>query len=64
MKERGIVHESVKAWVFRDIKHGRYTVFRTGVVCSTSDSAYPLTDDGLSLARVRPRVLSEPAPGI
>ncbi len=51
--EKDIVCENDKAWVLRDSKRNRYTVFRVGVTASTSDSSYPLTPDGLSLAKAR-----------
>ena len=51
--ERDIVYENGNAWVYADRKHARYTVFIAGVVASHSDSAYPLTNDGLSIAKAR-----------
>lgn len=48
-----IMHESGSAWVLRDHKQDCYTVFVAGITYSTSDSAYALTDDGLSLAVAR-----------
>ena len=55
VKEEDIVYEAPggAAWVWRDKKGGRHVVFRTGLVCSESDSAYPLDADGLSIARAR-----------
>lgn len=51
--EKNIVHESGSAWVLLDRSQGRYTVFIAGTTHSTSDSAYALTSDGLSLAIAR-----------
>ena len=53
MKEDDIVFEDGRAWVYRDKKNERYTVYISGVTHSTSDSSYPLTVDGLSLATAR-----------
>jgi hypothetical protein len=53
MRESDIAYENAKAWVYRDKRNARYTVFRIGVTYSTSDSSYPLTDDGLSIAKAR-----------
>jgi hypothetical protein len=53
MKERDIVYENGTAWVFKDIRKDCYTVFRAGITHSTSDSAYALDEDGLSLAKAR-----------
>ena len=50
-RENEIVYENPKAWVSREI--GSYIVWRIGVTCSTSDSAYEKTDDGLSIAKAR-----------
>ena len=52
-RENDIVHENPQAWVLRDRKQRRYTVFVKGSVASESDSAYPLTPDGLSIAVAR-----------
>ena len=53
MKESDIVYESWGAWVFRDEKKAQYTVFNAGITHSTSDSAYPIDPDGLSIACAR-----------
>lgn len=50
-RESDIVHEYGSYWVLRGRKH--FTVFKNGVTHSTSDSAYPRTKDGLSLAIAR-----------
>ncbi len=50
-RESDIVYETTVCWVRRDRK--AYTVFRTGVVASTSDSAYAKNADGLSIAKAR-----------
>ena len=52
-KVSDIVHENPWAWVLRDKKRNCYTVFRTGITCSSSDSSYGLNEDGLSLAKAR-----------
>lgn len=53
MRESDIVHENGRFWVCRDLKTNRYTVFRSGTTHSVSDSAYPLTPEGLTLAAAR-----------
>lgn len=50
-RESDIVYETGTCWVKRDRKS--YTVFRTGVTHSTSDSAYKKNADGLSIAKAR-----------
>lgn len=50
---KDIMYENGPAWVHRDRKRGCYTVYIAGATHSTSDSSYPLTDDGLSLATAR-----------
>jgi hypothetical protein len=35
------------------VKRAAYTVYVSGATHSTSDSSYPLTADGLSLAKAR-----------
>ena len=52
-KETNIAYENGHAWVFQDTKRKCYTVFTAGVTHSTSDSAYPLDVDGLSIAKAR-----------
>jgi hypothetical protein len=49
------MHESAceKFWVGRDRKAAAYVVYRANFTHSTSDSAYALTSDGLSIARAR-----------
>lgn len=51
LKEKDIVHENGDFWVLKD--RDRYTVFKCGITHSTADSAYPLGEDGLSLAKAR-----------
>ena len=51
MRESDILHESGPFWVGRD--PASYIVWRSGVTHSTSDSAYPKTLDGLSIAIAR-----------
>ena len=53
MTERDIMHENGAFWVLRDKARSAYVVFRTGATHSTSDSAYDMTPDGLSLAKCR-----------
>lgn len=53
MRESDIIHENPKAWVYKDSKRKCYTVMQVGLTHSTSDSSYPLTDDGLSIAIAR-----------
>jgi hypothetical protein len=53
MKEADIVYEVGQFWVYRDIKHACYTVYRAGITHSTEDSSYRLTADGLSIAKAR-----------
>lgn len=55
VKDEDIVYEANggAAWVWRDKKLSRYVVFRSGLVCSESDSAYTLDNDGLSVAQAR-----------
>ncbi len=50
-RESAIVYETPVCWVRQDQK--AYTVFRTGAVVSTSDSAYKKNPDGLSIAKAR-----------
>jgi hypothetical protein len=52
-READIVYENEKAWVCRDRKRARYTVFIKTLMHSYSDSSYSLSDDGLSLAKAR-----------
>ncbi len=58
-QEKDIAYEAQngKAWVLCDTKHKRYTVFRIGITHSTSDSAYTLDADGLSIAIARANYL-------
>jgi hypothetical protein len=53
MKEQDIEYENGRAWVLRDRKKCQFTVFVSGATHSTSDSSYPLTDDGRSIAVAR-----------
>lgn len=48
-----VVYELDQVWVLREVKPQCYTVFTKGITHSTSDSAYPLDDDGLSIAKAR-----------
>ena len=58
-KEKDIAHETASTWVLKNTEQGCYTVFIIGVSVSTSDSAYPLTDDGLSIAIARANYLAK-----
>lgn len=51
MKESDIIHENGRFWVGK--ADGAYYVFRVGLTHSVSDSAYPLTPDGLTIAKSR-----------
>ena len=51
MKESDIMHENGSYWVGRERKS--YTVYRSRVTRSVSDSAYAKTEDGLSIAITR-----------
>lgn len=53
MRESDIIHEVGSYWVGRDKDEGAYVVFKIGTTHSTSDSAYDLTPDGLSIAIAR-----------
>lgn len=53
MKMSEILHERGSYWILKDIKNKCYTVFKSGITHSVSDSAYPLDDDGLSIAKAR-----------
>jgi hypothetical protein len=59
LKSHGIVRTFDYAWVHQDRRQARYVVYRNTVTHSESDSAYPLNDDGLSLALVRARYVSD-----
>jgi hypothetical protein len=58
-KVKDIAHETASTWVLKNAKQGCYTVFIIGTSVSTSDSAYPLTDDGLSIAVARANYLAK-----
>lgn len=60
-REQDIAYENGPAWVGKDTRRKQYTVFRIGITCSTSDCAFPLTDDGLSLAKARVDYLAKRA---
>lgn len=59
MRESDIMHEADKYWVGRTRQ--AYIVFRKGFTHSTSDSAYPKTPDGLSIAVARCNYLDKRA---
>jgi hypothetical protein len=53
MKLSEIVYDVGQYWIFDDKKNRRYTVFKSGITVSESDSSYARTDDGLSIAKAR-----------
>lgn len=53
MTEQDIMIENGSYWVGRDRQAKQYVVYKVGVTHSVADSAYPLTDDGLSIAVYR-----------
>jgi hypothetical protein len=59
MRESDIMHENGTYWVGRE--HKAYTVYKTGVTHSTSDSSYARTKDGLSIAIARCNYLADNA---
>lgn len=52
-KVSDIEYENGDIWILRDAKNKCYTVFRSGVTHSVSDSSYPIGPDGLSIAKAR-----------
>ena len=50
-KVKDIIHENGRFWVLRDKR--AYTVMVSGITHSIGESAYPLTNDGLSIAKYR-----------
>jgi len=57
IRESDIKHEAGKYWVLST--RDAYTVLQTGLMHSTSDSAYPHTPDGLSIAIARCNYLAK-----
>lgn len=57
--EDDIAHENGSVWVLQDQEHGCYTVYVAGNMVSVSDSSYPLTEDGRSLAVARTDYLAQ-----
>lgn len=53
MRESDILYQNGRAWVYADKKRRAYIVMVDGNVCATSDSAYALDEDGLSIAKAR-----------
>jgi len=51
IRERDIVYSNSPAWVWK--AKDCYYVMVDGITHSTSDSAYELTEDGLSIAKAR-----------
>lgn len=51
MTEKDIIHENGNVWVMRG--KDAYYVMVNNITHSESESAYPLTDDGLSIAIAR-----------
>jgi hypothetical protein len=58
MRESDIVHENGDYWVARD--RAAYTVYRSGITHSVSDSSYAKNADGLSIAIARCDYLARP----
>jgi hypothetical protein len=58
MRESDIVHENGDYWVARE--HAVYTVYKSGVTHSVSDSSYAKDADGLSIAIARCDYLARP----
>ena len=50
IKLKDIVYETQRSWVHRNVREQCFTVFVIGATMSISDSAYPMTVGGLSLA--------------
>lgn len=59
IRESQIVHENGPAWILKGPRS--YTVYLAGVTHSVSDSAFPLDDDGLSIAKCRADYLAKHA---
>ena len=57
IRESDIKHEAGKYWVLST--RDAYIVLQTGLTHSTSDSAYPHTPDGLSIAIARCNYLAK-----
>ena len=57
LSEKDIVHDRLTHWVLK--ADNQYTVYKTGLTHSESDSSYPLTQDGLSLAIARCNYLAK-----
>lgn len=57
IREIDIKHEAGKYWVLST--RDAYTVFKTGLTHSVSDSAYAHTPDGLSIAIARCNYLAK-----
>lgn len=55
--EKDIIHENGSYFVLS--QKNCYTVFRNGVTCATSDSAYAKNEDGLSIAKARCNYLAK-----
>ena len=62
MKESDIMHEVGSYWVGRDKAQKAYIVFKIGPTYSTSDSAYAMTPDGLSVSVARCNYLANRRP--
>lgn len=59
MRESDILHEVGSYWVGRDRELRAYVVYKIGLTHSTSDSAYGLNSDGLSIAIARANYLAK-----
>ena len=62
MKESDIIHEAGRYWVCK--VQNTYTVYRSGITHSTSDSSYRQDPDGLSIAVARANYLHRVNPTI
>ena len=62
MRESDILHENGDYWVARERK--AYVVYRVGLSVSISDSAYPKSPDGLSIAIARCDYLAKRSKGL
>jgi len=58
MIKQDVMYERGAAQVLRDRSNSRFVVLVAGSTHSTSDSAYPLDDDGLILAMLRAETLA------
>ena len=62
MKESDIMFEVGSYWVGRDRGWDSYVVYKVNLTHSVGDSAYPMTQDGLSIAIARATYLANRKP--